>query len=214
MEQLITNIRPYLEALYFFSGIIVAVAALLALRQIRLMKLDMIFRSDRAAKEKAIETTYEYAKLGSVFQKHFGLMLGNNVPAFYGGTIGDFSPDSISVELKEMASKRESQFIMNDPLNMLDSLAATFVSGVADEKTGFSIIGGAFCGTVAAQYDIICLSRSRYKYGPFSNLIELYQIWSARLSKADLAKARQNLDEKIASIPDRDIPPLSPMSHK
>src|SRR5712664_3663022 len=105
MQHVLNIIRPYLETLYFLSGIIVAIAALVALRQLRLMKLDMLARSERAAKEKAIEAAFEYEKtLEAIALQLAGLPQG--VPHFYKGPVGDFTPDSIPTKMRDAATKR------------------------------------------------------------------------------------------------------------
>lgn len=100
---------------------------------------------------------------------------------------------------------------MTIPLDLLDAIAAMFVTGVADEKTAFPIFGGAFCASVAGQYDIICVANFERAYAPFANMIELYQTWSTRLSKIDLAKARNALEREISALPDKELPTLSPL---
>jgi|SRR5947209_153083 len=210
MEQLINNMRPYLEALYFLSGIAVALAAFLALKQIRLMKRDIVSRSERAAKEKAIEAAFEFAKLHDVFQGRL-VYLDEPLHNTYTGPVGDFTPDSIPTELKERAKLRQSSGAFIQPLNLLNGIAAMFVSGVADEKTAFPIFGRAFCGTVSLYYDVISMARKSQPHTPYSNCVELYQIWSARLSKEELELARRNLEKQIENISDKEIPPLSPL---
>jgi hypothetical protein len=55
MQQFIADARPWIELAYFASGIVLAVVALFGLKQISLLKSDIRLRSERAAKEKAIE---------------------------------------------------------------------------------------------------------------------------------------------------------------
>ncbi|HXM49638.1 MAG TPA: hypothetical protein VN956_17480 [Pyrinomonadaceae bacterium] len=165
------------------------------------MKSDMLGRSERAAKEKAVEAAFEYAKTLTTLGMH-AINLGKNVPSSYTGPIGDFTLDSIPAEMRELADKRYASGAMIIPLDMLDAIAAMFVTGIADEKTAFPIFGGAFCATIAGQYDIIAGATSDRSFSPFANLIELYQPWSTRLSKMDLARARQTLEKEMSAIPD------------
>lgn len=213
MEHLITSIKPYLEALYYLSGIVVAVAALLALKQIRLMKYDILARSDRAAKEKSIEVAFEFAKLQDEFQNQL-VYLDKSLHHSYTGPIGDFTPESIPAEYRERAVSRYASGAFIKPLNILNGIAATFISGVADEKTAFPIFGRAFCGTIALYYDVISIARKPTAQPTYTNCFKLYQIWSARISKEDLELARRNLERQIESIPNIDITPLSPLPRK
>ena len=213
MEQLMINARPYLEALYFLSGLLVAIVALYALRQVRLMKMDMLARSERAAKEKAIEAVYQFVKIGEIYCR-CAKLYEQDTARTYSGPIGNFSDSSIPSEHKEMAEKRFKNRTMGQPLNQLDVIAATFVTGVADEKTAFTIFGGAFCAAVAGQYDFICMARAMSRYAPYSSIIKLYNTWSTRLTKEDLKKEREELDTQIRLLPDKEFPPLSPMPEK
>ena len=52
--------RALLEALFHLSGVLLAVAAVLGLQQIRLLKKDIRIRNERGAKEKAIEFSSRY----------------------------------------------------------------------------------------------------------------------------------------------------------
>jgi len=210
MEQWLTTARPYLEMIYFLSGLVIAVAAVIALRQLRLMKLDLLGRSERAAKEKAIEAAFEYTKTLERIAVQLG-DLPQGVPHYYKGAVGDFTANSIPTDLREAANKRHLSGKVWRSLDALDGIAAMFVTGVADEQTAFPIFGGAFCGTVAGQYDVICLATASKSFAPYASLIELYQIWSRRLSKMDLAKAREALEKEMSAIPDKEIPPLSPL---
>ena len=87
-------------------------------------------------------------------------------------------------------------------MNELEAISAAFISGVADEMTGFKIIGRSFCGAVQSDYDLIALSRSRTKeaQGYWSNTVHLYQMWSPRLKEAELRQAKERLDATIAAV--------------
>jgi hypothetical protein len=209
MEDAISDIRPYFELLFFVSGIIVAVIALYATRQISLMKADMKMRSERAAKEKAIEASSEYLTAYIPLDTKFYFACKRKGLSSYDGPIGDFSPESISPELKEAALKR-MKFIVTflDANNKLESIAAAFTTGVADERTGFSIIGRTFCAGVADDYDIISLCRIEHPFPYWANIVKLYKTWSSRLSKEELAAARDALESRMKDIPDSHISPI------
>jgi hypothetical protein len=201
MEQLITQSRAYFEALHFLSGIIVAIAALFALRQIRLMKRDIMAKSERAAKEKAIEAAFKYAELGKIFMQCL-TTLEETLRESYKGPIGDFTPSSIPEELKKRAEERRASGVFKHPLNTLDVIAANFISRVADEEIAFPIFGRGFCLTVDAHYDVIAMSRKYPAHAPFSNTVQLYKIWLRRLSRTELEQVKQDADEQLKKIPE------------
>ena len=63
IENMHISIRNLLELLYFISGLITAIAALLGLKQLQLLKTDIRTRNERAAREKAIEFSIRYSDI-------------------------------------------------------------------------------------------------------------------------------------------------------
>lgn len=211
MENFIVQIRPYIEMLSFLSSIVLAGIAAYGIKQIRLMKSDMKSRSERAAKEKAIEASTEYLmSYVELDGQHILDCLKEKIPSAYKGPIGNFSHESIPAELKPVCLKRYIQLSWLPAINKLESIAATFTTGVADEQVGFQIIGRSFCGTVASHYDLIATSRREKANSHFSDIVELYNIWAPRLSKSELSAAREELNAQISQISDRHITPITP----
>ena len=201
------QIRNGLEIAYFLSGIGVAVAAILGLQQLRIMKLDMRTRNERAAKEKAVEFADRYMSIYvPLSSKVYDERKAANLPS-YGGPIGDFTAaDLLNLDQKIVRARFALGWL--PALNALESIASAFVTGVADEQTGFSIMGRSFCATVAIQYDIICVCRDDDACRHWESIVSLYCLWSSRLTKAELEAHRARLDEKIAATVSRQISPI------
>jgi len=83
-------------------------------------------------------------------------------------------------------------------LNQLESIAASFTSGVADERTGFRIIGRTYCFNVESYYDLISVSPHTY----WQSAIDLYFLWRPRLSKAELEIARGEMEARLLELAD------------
>jgi hypothetical protein len=208
MDQFITDIRPYLEVLYFLSGVALAIGLALTYKQLALLKADVLNRSQRAAAERAIEASDLYfGQYISLTKAYFDAKQQNKIKS-YKGPVGDFSYTSLPNELKAECIKRLSLREWLPALNRLESIAARFTSGVADESVGFKIFGRTFCATVEDQYDLIALSRREAPFGYWSNIVELYKTWSPRLTRAELAVARDALDAKLSSMQTHSIPPI------
>jgi len=92
-------------------------------------------------------------------------------------------------------------------VNKLEIVAAGFVSGVADEQVGFKIIGWSFCATAATKYDILCVVRGADK-AIYQTIVDLYNLWAPRLSKAELLHARQEIEKRLAATVDKTISPI------
>jgi hypothetical protein len=94
-------------------------------------------------------------------------------------------------------------------MNELQSIACVFTTGVADERVGFSIIGRTFCGTVEDMYDVLSMARMDGNAFPYyQSIIDLYQVWSPRLTKAELETMRNDMTKRISAIQDTGIPPI------
>lgn len=204
MEQL----RGWLEIAYFFAGVVVAFVAAVGLQQLKIMKRDMMIRIERAAKEKAIEYATRYLSIYTQLSDKYTHEYGKKELSAFEGEIGSFTKSALTAPQIETAMKRISILSWMPAMNELEAIAAAFMTGVADEQTGFKIIGKTFCSTVALKYDILCFCRKGGPHDFYQNIVDLYLLWSPRLSKAELEEARQRMEEKISCIPDRSVAPI------
>jgi hypothetical protein len=210
---MIAQLRPWIELLYFVSGIVVAIAVAMGLKQIGLLKKDIRLRNERAAKEKAIEYASRYLCGFVGFEKVFRRERLNAKLDPYSGPIGDFMSGSLQSERAlEMARKRYVLDSWLPAMNELEAISAAFTSGVADEATGFKILGRTFCRSVEGNYDLIAFSRHRAESAQayWSNIVQLYKMWSPRLEEAELRQAKEHLDSRIAAVATQGskIPPI------
>ncbi|WP_369719564.1 hypothetical protein AB8Z38_19930 [Bradyrhizobium sp. LLZ17] len=201
-------VRAYLEAGYFLAGILVTFGLFLAYRQLSLLRLDINLRNERAAKEKAITACERYLK--SYVRKAGALYdarKNSNLPE-YDGLIGNFTRASIPTIFLASATQKLLLETALPALNELESIAASFRTGVADEWTGFEIIGRTFCSTVEHHYDLIACCREKQPHSYWSGIVGLYGIWSPRLTKAEMKFERDHLDQRISSLKDSGITPV------
>jgi hypothetical protein len=196
-----SDLRPYLELAYFVSGVAIAIIAAFGLEQIRVLKKDVSIRVERAAKEKAIEYSGRYL---TVFVPLFNLFYDERtkkqIPK-YEGPLGDFTPPSVSGKYRENLKKRF--LLIREVLpavNELNYIASAFVHGVADDRTGFQIIGRTFCGAVTEVYDFVAAVRSDSACQYWEPIVQLYNTWSSRLSRTELEALRSGLDRRIAGV--------------
>ncbi|MBK9927109.1 MAG: hypothetical protein IPP66_17715 [Anaerolineales bacterium] len=207
-NPLFQSVREWVELFNLLSGVIVCVAAIYGLQQIRIMKKDMQTRNERAAKEKAIEYASRYlSQYIALANVMFHERTQKGIPG-YDGPTGDFTRNSIEPKYLPDTAKRLNMDSVLPALNELQSISCAFVTGVADEKLGFSIIGRTYCSTVASKYDVLSWLRSSNVYPHYQSIVDLYKIWSPRLTKAELESARENMDKQILAIPDKEIPPI------
>jgi len=194
-----------LENLSFTANILLAVTALFGLRQIWLFKKDMRLRNERAAKERAIEYATRYlTRYVELSRIPFSEMQKQKMKS-YDGAIGDFTRSSLPTPMTDEIKKRLTLPGQLDVNNELLVIAAAFVTGVADEQTGFEIIGRTFCGAVESGYDTIAFFRNKKVHNYFEHIVILYRLWSPRLTRDELEEERRKISEKIASQPNSSI---------
>lgn len=205
MHDFVVQVRSEVEFLYFIASILLVGGVALAYRQLLLIKKDIRTRNQRAAAEKAIEACSSY------FREYVGLCneasddrTKANLPR-YAGPIGDFTMGSVPSQLRADCIRRFRLGTWVSALNHLELVAAFFVSGVADERTGFRVIGRTFCGTVEHNYDLIAFSRDKKKAAYWENTVQLYQLWRPRMTKAELDEDRQDIERRLSAISENSI---------
>jgi hypothetical protein len=160
---LIEMARPYAELLFFIAGIGLFVISVYGLRQIGLLKEDVRTRNVRAAREKAIEavsnhTTKFIPEYNQLWRKWREAGL-----ATYEGPVGtDFNFESLPKGAQAKGVERCKMTLGSDAFNTLETVAAYFTTGVADEEVGFRIIGRTYCAT-SATTTTFCQSITRGK---------------------------------------------------
>jgi hypothetical protein len=183
------------------ANVIIAGASVLALVQIFILKKDISVRNERAAKEKAIEYAERYLTVYVKASDKFDVEVRAGKLPDFKGTIGNFDILSLSNEERERARAR-TNLVWLDSANILNSIAAAYITGVADEQTGFRIIGRSYVFAVKSMYDILCILRTDRGQKYMSAIVELYEIWAPRLEKAELSEIQKNIEKKMESLPD------------
>lgn len=204
MDGLLTFERDYGQLVLLVNALVLTAILAYGLKQLRLTKTGIQVQSDRSAKERAIEYASRFLRdYVEISRPYTTARIAAGLPT-YRGPIGDFTPGSIPAENFEDAKRRilvEPHFIYG--MNELAVVAAAFSSGVADEQTGFEIIGRTYCATVASHYDLLSLARRELASNHYEPIVRLYRLWAPRLTKSELLAERKLLDERIANIPDR-----------
>jgi hypothetical protein len=200
MLNFISIVRPYVEVAYFAAGILLAFGLIFTFHQITLIKKDINLRNERASKEHAIDACTRYFQdFVPKVDAYSGDLRKAKLPR-YKEAIGDFSSASISKDFRPFTIKRMNFVSVHLCLNELEVISACFTTGVADEKTGFLIIGRTFCVTVETYYDVIAACRDQNAHPYWHNITRLYQIWRPRLTKAEMKHTLQELENKIHSL--------------
>lgn len=206
LVHFLNMIRPYAELSAFISTSILAIGLIFSWSQVKSFKNDIKIRNKRQSKEKSIEASEIYmSKFIDAHKIFFNDRIKSGFHS-YKGEAGDFSESSLSKEQQKNGLDLMSIESIVPVLNMLEIISAYFVSGVADEKTGFQIIGRSYCGTVNDLYAVICLLRGKGSVQPYwYNIVELHNVWHSRFQREGLKEENEDLQERLRSLPERSI---------
>jgi hypothetical protein len=207
MTGFITQLKPYLEVLSYIATTILAGAAIYTFQQVRLLKIDINVRNERAAKEKATEATSEYlTEFLELSDKYIQAHGNSSSLPIYNLPASNYQPIAhyLSVALP-------APFLV---MSKLESIAAKFTTGVADEETGFTVIGEAFCTRVEEwlQFRTILDNEPGKEIMEqlFSHTLNLHSIWSPRLTKIKLEASQAVTKQVLSHIRDTKVPRIGP----
>ena len=194
--------RDYLEIAYFISGIIVAIAALVALYQIKIAKNTLTTQSKRDALSlTASQCSHYNTKIIELQNRLYDKRISENC-TFFDTSNWEVNTDGESVIVhsiaKDLPSLDEFDLVSKellDVVNAMDSFAIYFTSNVADESVAYKSIGNTFISSAERYMPWILLS---YKAdGYFSNIVGLYVIWKNRKKQELLSTKMQHLKDEL-----------------
>ncbi|MEO8190382.1 MAG: hypothetical protein ABI682_08565 [Acidobacteriota bacterium] len=211
-----------MELLYFLAGIVVAVAAVLALKHLRLAKealettkteiktrfkrdaLILSAQQNEVFADKIIPLQAEWATAVKTATGREPISWELKNFDFNEGSFAD--PNAIAAWRANAAFKDNTRLVIR-VLNQMEAFAAYFITGAADEEQAFPNIAKAFCDFVRQFSPYLTLLRKRAgnESGHFPNLVALYQLWSDRAKRMNLES-----QAKAMGPPPSGIPPLSP----
>jgi hypothetical protein len=229
MSNLFCTVRAFLELLYFASGIAIAIAAFLGLRQLK-VGLEQVAISKEVARTNARRESVRYAadqcryfaeevvpaltKLATEYQR-LGLTFLNALAPDNQG------PRHFLIQKGEIVPARGYDLSLLDRdwpkisvplvtyLNTCESFAIPFAEGVADEDIGYRETARAFCNEIQECLPAIFQLR-RMNQGRYESAIKLQAMWSGRLTAEAVAPVMGILGELVRSAGRDRIPPIGP----
>ncbi|EPC4056230.1 TPA: hypothetical protein NJ084_004494 [Vibrio parahaemolyticus] len=192
----LSSVRPYLETLYFIAGIVVAFAAIYALKQISILKMTLQVQSKRDALKITSEQCELYFNQIIPLQDSFYNNLEKHSIKYFEGWSVDIENDSISVSRQSQPKMENFEKIIGSlsVLNALESFSAFFVSKVADERVAYDTVGTNFLGFTKNLMPWIIGCR---KDGHFKNLTQLFVLWETRRLHLELLQEKRDLNKKL-----------------
>lgn len=194
-------VREFVEIFYLIGGAVVAVAAVLALRQIDLFQKDSLQRAKREAALATVQLCERYAcsllpQMSAILSSCRALKIPLYDP--------DLGPNPAEAEkwLAIWKAKKDEDIAdkVYDAANHLEAMAMYFVHGIADEQIAYGPIGPSYLTTFTILWPIIYLSR-RDDPNLYRNSMELFRIWLLRSTNPQVQKeaAKMNKMAKAAA---------------
>lgn len=211
--------RSYMEAVYFLCSPLVLIISIVALYQI---KISLKTLDDY---EKSIDTNLKSIEVNSeaieVNSKREAFRLAAEQCETYNTDIME-SEDEFVTELKELelvlhpnGSKYNKKilelFFSSDSnlfklfaiyVNKLEAFSSYFISGVADEKIAFAMVGIIFCEAYERYISYIEIQAENSQ---FTNLKKLYDVWVTRLRKQRTEKQISDMQTKLENLKEKEI---------
>lgn len=223
--SLFTEIRAWLEILYFFSGIVMMILVGFGLWQLKLAKDQIslakdqlqtskdIFKtqSKRASIEAAViecrrysETVIQDSLALDKYCKEHTITLFNDV--IFKNTEDGFSINTSAAKKEDIEKLAGAEDIVNRFINGLESYALFFLSGIADENIAFHTNAKAFLESAEKGFKIF----------PFTNIGQedaepikrLYFMWYKKLEAKRLKIEQDNITKKLSGYKDTSIKPI------
>lgn len=213
--SIFSEVRSWLEILYFISQIVVVFLIAIGLRQLQLAKRQIettkeIFRtqSKRAAVEAAVVECRRFAE--TIIQDKLALDKfcdDNKVTYFedakFTRTDTGFSIDTKSINKDDLPKLSNANDLINRLLNGVESYALFFLSGVADENIAFH--------TNAKTY--IEMAEHLFKLFPICNveiddaepIKDLYFRWRKKYEVKKLRVEQKEIENKLSTFKDSSL---------
>jgi hypothetical protein len=203
--------QHWLEQLSQIANIVLAIAALLALWQLRLAASQIkLSRSDiqlRSRRESIAIALDQCKRFAHEIVPHTDLlnkeMMGRKYPlsANVDPTFPFIPKDADPLVVQIWVNEVELRVKIVQLLNELESFAMYFASELADESLAFTPTAATFCYTCEYYRFFIGFYRQPDKMKLYQNLVKLYSIWKPRVERTVLEEQQKLLESKKQKLP-------------
>lgn len=212
--DLVATVRPWLEIAYFAAGILVPIAALLAVWQIRVAKAQLettkeLFKtqSKRNAFELAVNECRNFSDRLTPLVFELDKYIEESKLTIFEKAEITKSEDGIKVTLKDLDSAELEKLKavkkqITEILNTLEAFALFFTTGVADENIGFHTVGGWFVHEAERAAKLLTVLNATQDDS--KAIWVLYFRWEKRLEHFRLSKEKKNIEKRLreTSVPE------------
>jgi len=195
--------RAVIELLYFAAGVVIAIAAVWGLQQLRLTRSIATTNARREGIKFAAERCQYFAEYavpaGHTMvegYKQAGLTF-LSVPWNWSLQNGEIVNHNFDTKLLNAEAQKIIYPLVNY-LNIFEAFAIPFVARVADDDLGYQETAMSFCQTVKSLMP--AFFHQRLTGVRFESTIRLYDTWSKRLVASRVAPAMKPMEELLKSV--------------
>lgn len=206
------NIMQIFELSYYASGVFLLIVGIIGLKQLSLMKSESRIRSKREAATEARDQTCYY--IDNIIPRILGLKKQISIVrykelenTFVSFKKSEFYENRNEKEIEQWRKtiiqnlKEKDKIEITNILCKLDSVANSFINGVADEETAFSSIGHDFCDIVLKLSPLISWYRDKnIAIDNYDNIISLFKVWNSRINGHKAQRESESLDQKSKDL--------------
>ena len=221
MTAFIQSARPILEFLYFTSGIVLTIVAIIGLGQVRAAAAQVKIASEQLNSSREIASTNAKREAAKLALAQCGYFSEKCVPAFR-ALVGKYRGQNLKF-LEARLRPSEAQFVIQngdfkaancdagliqrewpqlenelvDFLNAVEYFAIPFAAGVADEDVGYRETAVAYCAGLSFAMGGLYHLRTQ-NHGNYDSAIRLFEIWNRRTAARAVAPFMSSMQALIA----------------
>lgn len=208
-NDFIGMIKPTCEMLYFISSLIVAYAAISALKQIRVMEKSISIQSKRDALKTSSDQCLYYMSEIIKLQNELSEEIDGKGVSFLKKWNVEVKGNDIQLKHEGPVDRQEFIKLLQcdfpKAFNPMEAFATYFVSKVADENIAFKTVGKTYVNTVE-EYIPLLLHLS--ENGHYHNILQLYILWKNRFESIELQNQIQKNQKNLEKCMVKTIRPV------
>lgn len=205
-NEIIKFIAPTIEILYFIAGIIVAVAAVIALKQIAIMKETASNQSKRDAIKISSEQCNNYLTNIIKLQNDFYQILKNKNISYKDNWTVDIDGNNIVIHYnKEVDFVSFYHLDFCKVFNAMEAFATYFTNSLADEMVAYFSLGTTYINQVETYLPFLLDFNND---GYYLNIVKLYLIWKKRMISIELKQQQKKINDKMRKCKSETIKPV------
>jgi hypothetical protein len=217
---MIDTIRNALELLYFCSAIVLAVVAVIGLRQLKISKENTL-KSIEIAKTSAQRDAFRLAAEQCAHYFTYIVPLFNQFDKWIAENKSKGVINAVDIKItaagmvlegkNASAIKDYVNFVGTEPerfvavMNATEGFSIMFSAGVASEEVAFSSIGYTFCGSVKSFLPGMLLLGGKTH---FQHSLRLFYIWSKRIERQQLLESQKEMEKRITEMTETGVRPI------